>query len=110
MSRDVIRHDGGAEGEASIMDAVLSRLWWVAALWLLAVSYYLLLNLSEDLKVELKMRNKGIAKLLVRTLNRENVELLILVISFLKKLSIFVENKNDMVCGFYSVCVCVCDL
>jgi len=61
------------------------------------VSYYLLLNLSEDLKVELKMRNKGIAKLLVKTLDRENVELLILVISFLKKLSIFVENKNDMV-------------
>ena len=61
------------------------------------MSYYLLLNLSEDLKVELKMRNKGIATLLVKTLDRENVELLILVISFLKKLSIFVENKNDMV-------------
>jgi len=61
------------------------------------VSYYLLLNLSEDLKVELKMRNKGIAKSLVKTLDRDNVELLILVISFLKKLSIFVENKNDMV-------------
>jgi len=60
------------------------------------VSYYLLLNLSEDLKVELKMRNKGIVKMLVKTLDRENVELLILVISFLKKLSIFVENKNDM--------------
>jgi len=63
----------------------------------LPVSYYLLLNLSEDLKVELKMRNKGIAKMLVKTLDRDNVELLILVISFLKKLSIFVENKNDMV-------------
>jgi len=61
------------------------------------VSYYLLLNLSEDLKVELKMRNKGISKLLVKTLDRDNVELLILVISFLKKLSIFVENKNDVV-------------
>jgi len=65
----------------------------------LPVSYYLLLNLSEDLKVELKMRNKGITKLLVKTLDRENVELLILVISFLKKLSIFVENKNDVVCS-----------
>ena len=51
------------------------------------------------------MRNKGIAKLLVKTLDRENVELLILVISFLKKLSIFVENKNDMVCSVRFLCV-----
>jgi len=65
------------------------------------VSYYLLLNLSEDLKVELKMHNKGIAKMLVKTLDRENVELLILVISFLKKLSIFVENKNEMVSYYF---------
>ena len=73
----------------------------------LSVSYYLLLNLSEDLKVELKMRNKGIVRLLVKTLDRDNVELIILVISFLKKLSIFVENKNDMVSermDFYSAC------
>jgi Kinesin-associated protein (KAP) len=61
------------------------------------VSYYLLLNMSEDLKVELRMRNKGIVKCLVKTLDRDNFELLILVVSFLKKLSIFVENKNEMV-------------
>lgn len=62
-----------------------------------AVSYYLLLNLAEDLKVEMKMRNKKIISLLVRSLQRDNFELLILVVSFLKKLSIFVENKNEMV-------------
>ena len=78
--------------------------------WCLLVSYYLLLNLSEDLKVELKMRNKGIAKLLVKTLDRDNVELLILVISFLKKLSIFVENKNDMVCYIYLFFLLCCTL
>ena len=61
------------------------------------VSYYLLLNLAEDLKVEMKMKNKSIIPMLVRTLDRNNHELLILVVSFLKKLSIFVENKNDMV-------------
>jgi len=85
-----------------ISDAV-SVLWFVAALCFLPVSYYLLLNLSEDLKVELKMRNKGIAQLLVKTLDRDNVELLILVISFLKKLSIFVENKNDLVWLFFCI-------
>ena len=77
----------------------------MAALCFLPVSYYLLLNLSEDLKVELKMRNKGIAQLLVKTLDRDNVELLILVISFLKKLSIFVENKNDLVWLFFAFSV-----
>ncbi|XP_052673915.1 kinesin-associated protein 3-like [Crassostrea angulata] len=63
---------------------------------LLRVAYYLLLNLAEDLKVEMKMRNKSIVAFLVKTLDRDNHELLILVVSFLKKLSIFIENKTEM--------------
>ncbi|XP_051720067.1 kinesin-associated protein 3-like isoform X4 [Ctenopharyngodon idella] len=63
---------------------------------LLRVAFYLLLNLSEDTRTELKMRNKNIVHLLVKSLERENEELLVLVVSFLKKLSIFLENKNDM--------------
>ncbi|KAK5607076.1 Kinesin-associated protein 3 [Crenichthys baileyi] len=63
---------------------------------LLRVSLYLLLNLAEDTRTELKMRNKNIVGLLVRVLERDDEELLVLVISFLKKLSIFLENKNDM--------------
>ncbi|KAL7872023.1 hypothetical protein SRHO_G00070060 [Serrasalmus rhombeus] len=63
---------------------------------LLRVALYLLLNLSEDTRTELKMRNKNIVHLLVKTLDRDNEELLVLVVSFLKKLSIFLENKNDM--------------
>ena len=55
------------------------------------------MNLAEDTKVEMKMKNKSIVEMLVRTLERDNYELLILVVSFLKKLSIFVENKNEMV-------------
>jgi len=61
------------------------------------VAFYLLLNLAEDLKVELKMRNKSIIPQLIHALERDNNDLLILVVSFLKKLSVFVENKNDMV-------------
>lgn len=64
---------------------------------LLRVAFYLLLNLSEDTKVEQKMVNKDVTKLLIKALDRENSELLILVVSFLKKLSIFIENKNTMV-------------
>lgn len=58
---------------------------------------YLLLNLAEDAKVEMKMKNKGIVSMLVQLLARDNVDLLILVVSFLKKLSIFMENKAEMV-------------
>lgn len=43
------------------------------------------------------MRNKNIVGLLVRVLERDDEELLVLVVSFLKKLSVFLENKNDMV-------------
>lgn len=60
------------------------------------MSLYLLLNLAEDTRTELKMRNKNIVGLLVRVLERDDEELLVLVVSFLKKLSIFLENKNDM--------------
>ncbi|RVE62035.1 hypothetical protein OJAV_G00173320 [Oryzias javanicus] len=63
---------------------------------LLRVSLYLLLNLAEDTRTELKMRNKNIVGLLVKLLDRNDEELLVLVLSFLKKLSIFLENKNDM--------------
>uniref|UniRef100_A0A7N6BY72 Kinesin-associated protein 3b n=1 Tax=Anabas testudineus TaxID=64144 RepID=A0A7N6BY72_ANATE len=63
---------------------------------LLTVALCLLLNLAEDTRTELKMRNKNIVHMLVKILDREDEELLLVVISFLKKLSIFLENKNDM--------------
>ena len=63
----------------------------------LRVSIYLLLNLSEDIKVEEKMKRRGMAGLLVQLLARSNDELLILVISFLKKLSLYTENKEAMI-------------
>ena len=66
-------------------------------LFILLVLSYLLLNLAEDAKVEMKMKNKGIVTMLVQLLKRDNVDLLILVVSFLKKLSIFMENKAEMV-------------
>ncbi|KAK5918872.1 hypothetical protein CgunFtcFv8_022815 [Champsocephalus gunnari] len=52
---------------------------------LLRVSLYLLLNLAEDTRTELKMRNKNIVGLLVKVLERDDEELLVLVVSFLKK-------------------------
>lgn len=63
---------------------------------LLRVTVYLLLNLAEDTKVEMKMKNKKIVVQLLSLMDRDNPELLILVVSFLKKLSIFQENKTEM--------------
>ncbi|KAM4574635.1 kinesin-associated protein 3a isoform 1-T1 [Fundulus diaphanus] len=63
---------------------------------LLRVALCLLLNLAEDSRTELKMRNKNIVHMLVKLLEREDQELLLVVVSFLQKLSIYMENKNDM--------------
>nr|CAD7425413.1 unnamed protein product [Timema monikensis] len=63
---------------------------------LLRVSFYLLLNVAEDTKVEDKMRRKNVVGMLTKTLDRNNIDLLILVLTFLKKLAIFRENVDDM--------------
>jgi hypothetical protein len=61
------------------------------------VSFFLLMNIAENTKVEDKMRKKNIVGMLVKTFSRDNPELLILVATFLKKLSLFRENVDDMV-------------
>uniref|UniRef100_A0A6B2EDZ3 Putative kinesin associated protein kap n=1 Tax=Phlebotomus kandelakii TaxID=1109342 RepID=A0A6B2EDZ3_9DIPT len=63
---------------------------------LLRVAFYLLLNIAENVKLEEKMRKKLIIRMLVRVLERQNIDLLILVVTFLKKLSIVKDNKDEM--------------
>mmetsp|Transcript_18523 Transcript_18523/g.35810 ORF Transcript_18523/g.35810 Transcript_18523/m.35810 type:complete len:776 (-) Transcript_18523:393-2720(-) len=63
---------------------------------LLYVCLYLLLNLAEDVGIERKMKKRNIVVYLVKVLDRRNVELLILATTFLKKLSIYKENKDKM--------------
>lgn len=58
---------------------------------------YLLLNLAEDVGVELKMVNKGMPTMLMSLLDRRTPELLIMAVTFLKKLSIYRENLDEMV-------------
>ncbi len=71
---------------------------------LLFVCFYILLNLSEDTAIEYKMKQRHIVRHLIRMLARTNRmnrsfldELLLLIVTFLKKLSIFEENKSEMV-------------
>jgi Kinesin-associated protein (KAP) len=60
------------------------------------VSFHVLLNLAEDLSIEVKMIKKDIVKYLITMLDRDTPELLVLVITFLRKLSVFKENKDEM--------------
>lgn len=63
----------------------------------LKASFILLMNLSEDKKVEVKMLNKGILPLLVKSLEREALADFFLVIqSFLTRLARFLDNKNQL--------------
>eukprot|EP00002_Diphylleia_rotans_P030578 TRINITY_DN6297_c0_g1_i1.p1 TRINITY_DN6297_c0_g1~~TRINITY_DN6297_c0_g1_i1.p1 ORF type:complete len:735 (+),score=171.51 TRINITY_DN6297_c0_g1_i1:274-2478(+) len=64
---------------------------------LLTASFNILLNLAEDIAVERKMKKRNIVHYLSTMLDRRNAELLIVTVSFLKKLSIFVENKDEMI-------------
>lgn len=63
---------------------------------LLRVAYYLLLNIAEDESVEEKMSKRNIVGLLIKALERDNNDMLILVTTFLKKLSIMQCNKEVM--------------
>uniref|UniRef100_T1KAE8 Uncharacterized protein n=1 Tax=Tetranychus urticae TaxID=32264 RepID=T1KAE8_TETUR len=64
----------------------------------LRAAYTVLLHLSEDRKKEIKMVNKGIIECLIKTLDRENwLQLLYLAIYFLKRLSVYGENKDAMI-------------
>jgi len=66
---------------------------------LLFVCIHVLLNLAEDDKVEKKMAKRDLVLDLVHILSERtttNTELLILTVTFLKKLSITKENKDTM--------------
>ena len=58
------------------------------------VAVNILLNLAEDVTIERKMKKRKIAKKIIRLLERNNTHLLMITLIFLKKLSIFADNKN----------------
>lgn len=61
------------------------------------ISLSILLNLAEEPKIEKKMTRKNMIGILIKMLERNDFQLLIIVLLFLKKLSIVSENKNQMV-------------
>ena len=66
---------------------------------ILTMAFQILHRLAEDPKVEVKMVKKGIVNLLLKNMNRININLLLEVLLFLKKLSIIQINKDAMIRG-----------
>ncbi|ETW00855.1 hypothetical protein H310_07381 [Aphanomyces invadans] len=64
---------------------------------LLYVCLSVLFNLSEDIHTERKMVKKKIVHFLAKMLDRVTPDLVMLTLGFLKKLSVFEENKDAMI-------------
>ena len=60
------------------------------------VAFHILLNLAEDLQIERKIISRKIIHYLMMMMERNNPDLLFIVMTFLKKLSVFGQNKNEM--------------
>ena len=64
---------------------------------ILRICFNILINLAEETKIEKKMVKRDIVSLLVKNLDRSNINLIVIILLFLKKLSIYDENKNQMI-------------
>ncbi|CAE7209702.1 KAP115 [Symbiodinium natans] len=63
---------------------------------LMHISLSVLLNLAEEISIEKKMVNRKMPTLLLQLLDRSQEDLLLVVLTFLKKLSVFEENKDQI--------------
>ena len=61
------------------------------------ICFNILLNLADDFKIEKKMMKRNVVGYLVRMLERNNGDLLVTTLYFLKKLSIIGDNKDIMI-------------
>jgi hypothetical protein len=64
---------------------------------ILRLAFTILMHLAEDPKIEHKMVKKNIVSWLIKNIDRNNINLIVVVLLFLKKLSIFDVNKDSMV-------------
>ncbi|KAH6565822.1 hypothetical protein BASA60_009775 [Batrachochytrium salamandrivorans] len=62
----------------------------------ISISFHLLMNLAEDPSIEVKMVKRDIVKYLINMLDRKAPELLILTVTFIKKLSVIRENVDEL--------------
>lgn len=63
---------------------------------LMLVALMSLHNLAEEVSIEKKMVNRKMPQLLTQVLDRNHEELVLVALQFIKKLSVFEENKEQM--------------
>jgi len=64
---------------------------------LMHVCLMALMNIAEEISVEKKMVNRKMVNVLTQTVLRDSEELLITALQFLKKVSVFEDNKDQMI-------------
>jgi hypothetical protein len=64
---------------------------------ILRYAFTILMHIAEDISIEKKMIKKDIVSILVKNLNRTNINLIVVILLFLKKLSIYDVNKDAMI-------------
>jgi hypothetical protein len=64
---------------------------------ILRYAFTILMHLAEDTNIEKKMVKKDIVQLVIKNLDRTNINLIVVMLLFLKKLSIMDVNKDAMI-------------
>lgn len=64
---------------------------------ILRIAFTILMHLAEDPNVEKKMVKREIVPFLVKNLDRNNINLLVVLLLFIKKLSIYDVNKEALI-------------
>jgi hypothetical protein len=64
---------------------------------ILRLSFTILMHLAEDPKIEFKMVKKDVVSFLIKNLDRNNINSIVVILLFLKKLSIYDVNKDAMI-------------
>ena len=105
MQSDIATDDNSKEEHYNIDDSELKFIVFLHKQEkLLYICFYILLHLSEDIAIEKLMVKNGIVKYIIKTFDRQNRfttwldELFLLLLTFAKKLSIFQQNKQQLVC------------
>lgn len=64
---------------------------------ILRLAFTILMHLADDPKTEYKMVKRDIVGYLVKNLDRNNINLIVVILLFLRKLSIYDVNKDAMI-------------
>lgn len=64
---------------------------------ILRIAFSILMHLAEDQNVEKKMVKRDIIPIIIKNLDRTNINLLVVLLLFIKKLSIYDVNKDSLI-------------